>query len=132
MLVVVTVAVGGLAVAQLRTVFGSNPVIVTPKGSDSAADFNPKVVTYEVFGSGAAADFVIEHDAAADHRPVDADRRTAAADVERTGRAGRVAGTHEWVVRGLPYIIVYQIGAAESDEVLILGVFHGARDRERQ
>jgi toxin ParE1/3/4 len=48
------------------------------------------------------------------------------------GRAGRVAGTHEWVVRGLPYIIVYQIGAAESDEVLILGVFHGARDRERQ
>jgi hypothetical protein len=54
-LVVVAVAVGGLAVAQLRTVFGSNPVIVTPRGSDSAADFNPKVVTYEVFGSGAAA-----------------------------------------------------------------------------
>ncbi|MCU1699165.1 MAG: hypothetical protein JWR34_5228 [Mycobacterium sp.] len=54
-LVVVAVAVGGLAVAQLRTVFGSNPVIVTPRGSDSAADFNPKVVTYEVFGSGVAA-----------------------------------------------------------------------------
>ncbi|MBB5162230.1 MmpS family transport accessory protein [Mycobacterium sp. AZCC_0083] len=54
-LVVVAVAVGGLAVAQLRTVFGSNPVIVTPRGSDSAADFNPKVVTYEVFGSGATA-----------------------------------------------------------------------------
>jgi hypothetical protein len=54
-LIVVAVTVGGLAVAQLRTVFGSNPVIVTPRGSDSAADFNPKVVTYEVFGSGTTA-----------------------------------------------------------------------------
>jgi len=48
------------------------------------------------------------------------------------GHAGRVADTHEWVVRGLPYIIVYQIGPADSDEVLILGVFHGAQDRERE
>jgi plasmid stabilization system protein ParE len=24
----------------------------------------------------------------------------------KMGRAGRIAGTHEWVVRGLPYIIV--------------------------
>jgi toxin ParE1/3/4 len=45
----------------------------------------------------------------------------------RMGHAGRVAGTYEWVVRGLPYIIVYQIDATE---VLILGVFHGAQDRE--
>ncbi|MES2193573.1 MAG: type II toxin-antitoxin system RelE/ParE family toxin [Pseudomonadota bacterium] len=48
----------------------------------------------------------------------------------RMGRAGRVTGTHEWVVRGLPYIIVYQTGAADADEVLILGVFHAAQDRE--
>jgi hypothetical protein len=54
-LIVVAVAVGAAAVTQLRSVFGSNPVIVTPKGSDSAADFNPKVVTYEVFGQGATA-----------------------------------------------------------------------------
>jgi len=33
---------------------------------------------------------------------------------------------------GLPYIIVYPTGAADSDEVLILGVFHGAQDRERE
>jgi toxin ParE1/3/4 len=46
------------------------------------------------------------------------------------GHAGRVAGTYEWVVRGLPYIIVYQTDATEPDEVLILGVFHGAQDRE--
>jgi toxin ParE1/3/4 len=49
------------------------------------------------------------------------------AEFPRIGRAGRIAGTYEWVVRGLPYIIVYQISAAE---VLILGVFHAAQDRE--
>jgi plasmid stabilization system protein ParE len=48
----------------------------------------------------------------------------------RIGHAGRVAGTYEWVVRGLPHIIVYQTGAVDSDEVLILGVFHAAQDRE--
>ena len=50
----------------------------------------------------------------------------------RMGHAGRVAGTHEWVVRGLPYIIVYEIGVPEPDEVLVLGVFHGAQNRERE
>jgi Mycobacterium membrane protein len=54
-LIVVVVAVGGVAVSQLRSVFGSNPVVVTPKSSDSAADFNPKVVTYEVSGSASTA-----------------------------------------------------------------------------
>jgi toxin ParE1/3/4 len=48
------------------------------------------------------------------------------------GHAGRVSGTHEWVVRGLPYIIVYEIGVPELDEVLVLGVFHGAQNRERK
>ena len=47
----------------------------------------------------------------------------------RMGHAGRVAGTHEWVV---PCIIVYEIGVPEPDEVLVLGVFHGAQDRERE
>jgi len=54
------------------------------------------------------------------------------AEFPRMGHAGRVTGTHEWVVRGLPYIIVYQIGATGSNEVLVLGVFHGAQDRERE
>ena len=48
----------------------------------------------------------------------------------RMGRAGRVAGTHEWVVRGLPYIIVYEIGTVDPEELLVLGVFHAAQDRE--
>jgi hypothetical protein len=54
-LVVAAVAIGGLTVSQLRSVFGAQPVVITPKGSDSAADFNPKVVIYEVFGSGGRA-----------------------------------------------------------------------------
>jgi plasmid stabilization system protein ParE len=48
------------------------------------------------------------------------------------GRVGRVPATHEWVVRSLPYIIVYEVGAIDPDEILILGVFHGAQDRERE
>ncbi|WP_304441928.1 MmpS family transport accessory protein [Mycobacterium sp. 1245499.0] len=55
LLIVVAVAVGGVAVTKLRAVFGSNPILVAPNSSDSAADFNPKVVTYEVFGSAARA-----------------------------------------------------------------------------
>jgi len=54
------------------------------------------------------------------------------AEFPRMGHVGRVSATHEWVVRGLPYIIVYQTGAVDSDEVLILGVFHAAQDRERE
>ena len=53
------------------------------------------------------------------------------AEFPRMGRLGRVPGTHEWVVRGLPYIIVYQIDAAVPEEVLVLGVFHAAQHRER-
>jgi len=54
-LVVVAVALGAVSVAQLRSVFGSDGAVVTPVGSDTAAKFNPKVVTYEVFGSGSTA-----------------------------------------------------------------------------
>ncbi|HET7335816.1 MAG TPA: type II toxin-antitoxin system RelE/ParE family toxin [Rhizomicrobium sp.] len=44
------------------------------------------------------------------------------------GRIGKVDGTHEWVVRGLPYIIVYTVDDAR-ELITILGVFHGAQDR---
>jgi toxin ParE1/3/4 len=49
----------------------------------------------------------------------------------RIGHVGRVPGTHEWAVRGLPYIIVYQTDGTDPDEVLVLAVFHAAQDRER-
>jgi plasmid stabilization system protein ParE len=44
------------------------------------------------------------------------------------GHVGRALGTHEWVVTGLPYIVVYKIDN-DHDEVQIIAVFHGAQDR---
>lgn len=54
-LMVAAVAIGVVSVSHLRSVFGSDGAVVTPVGSDTADDFNPKVVTYEVFGSGSTA-----------------------------------------------------------------------------
>lgn len=54
-LIVVAVAIGGFSVAYLRSVFGSDGAVVTPVGSDTAEKFNPKVVVYEVFGTGTSA-----------------------------------------------------------------------------
>lgn len=47
------------------------------------------------------------------------------------GHAGAAAGTREWVVVGLPYVIVHQINDPE-DEVVVLGVYHGAQLRPGQ
>jgi toxin ParE1/3/4 len=44
------------------------------------------------------------------------------------GHAGRAPGTQEWVVAGLPYILVYTVDP-ETDELAIIANFHGARDR---
>jgi toxin ParE1/3/4 len=44
------------------------------------------------------------------------------------GRSGREPGTREWVVPGLPYIVVYEV-RAEAAEVVVIAVFHGAQDR---
>jgi toxin ParE1/3/4 len=46
----------------------------------------------------------------------------------RMGRGGVVPGTHEWVVSGLPYIVVYRIDE-QANELTIIGVYHGAQDR---
>jgi toxin ParE1/3/4 len=45
------------------------------------------------------------------------------------GHVGRSPGTYEWVVVGLPYVIVYEINEA-AHEIAIIAVFHGAQDRE--
>jgi toxin ParE1/3/4 len=39
-----------------------------------------------------------------------------------------VPGTREWNVPGLPYIVVYKIDDGR-DQLIVLGVFHGARER---
>jgi hypothetical protein len=54
-LIVAAIALGAVSVAHLRSVFGSEGAVVTPVGSDTADKFNPKVVVYEVFGTGSTA-----------------------------------------------------------------------------
>ena len=44
------------------------------------------------------------------------------------GHAGRVEGTLEWVVPSLPYIVIYTADQ-QQDELVVIGIFHGARDR---
>jgi toxin ParE1/3/4 len=44
------------------------------------------------------------------------------------GRIGIVPGTYEWTVPHLPYIIVHELDE-DSDEVIVVGVFHGAQAR---
>ncbi|KAA0095249.1 hypothetical protein CIW49_22465 [Mycolicibacterium sp. P1-18] len=55
LLMIVAITVGAVSVSYFRSVFGSHGAVVTPVGSDTAESFNPKVVTYEVFGSGSTA-----------------------------------------------------------------------------
>ena len=50
------------------------------------------------------------------------------ADSPEMGRVGAISGTREWVVRGLPYVIVYEVDWARR-EIVLLNVFHGARNR---
>jgi plasmid stabilization system protein ParE len=49
----------------------------------------------------------------------------------RIGHAGAASGTREWVVKGLPYVIVHELNDPDS-EVVILGVYHGAQLRPGQ
>ena len=48
--------------------------------------------------------------------------------VPEIGRVGKARGTREWVVRGLPYIVVYAVDKTRNLTVVI-GVMHTARDR---
>jgi toxin ParE1/3/4 len=50
-------------------------------------------------------------------------------ELPRMGHIGIVASTRELSVAGLPYVIVYRIDDARSDELLILGIFHMAQNR---
>lgn len=55
--IVIVVVIAGFTVHRIRTYFGMNPILVTPKNfADDAEPFNPKVVTYEVYGDGTYAD----------------------------------------------------------------------------
>jgi len=56
LLLVVVAVVAGFTVYRMRSFFGSEGVLVTPKVfADDPESFDPKVVRYEVFGSGGSA-----------------------------------------------------------------------------
>jgi len=44
-------------------------------------------------------------------------------DFPQMGRAGRVAGTYEWVLAGTPFIAIYTL---ELPRILVWRVLHGA------
>ena len=57
LVVVVVVAVAVFAVGRIRTFFGANPTTTGASVSSGITPFNPKVVTYEIFGAeGTVAD----------------------------------------------------------------------------
>jgi plasmid stabilization system protein ParE len=49
-------------------------------------------------------------------------------DFPEIGHVGAVSGTYEWSIKGLPYVIVHELDA-DQDQVVILGIFHGAQSR---
>jgi toxin ParE1/3/4 len=58
------------------------------------------------------------------------DRTIQALAATPIGRKGRVSGTYEKVVRGLPYIVAYALGDEPKghETITVLRVIHGARD----
>lgn len=56
LLVLVVIVVGGVTVQRVRGFFGSHGIVTTPKVfADDPEPFDPKVVTYEIWGSGTYA-----------------------------------------------------------------------------
>lgn len=71
---------------------------------------------------------VLRNEAAA--RRIAADIRASAErliDFPHMARLGAVSGTHEWVVRGTPCLLVYEVDLT-ANEIRVLAVFHGAQD----
>ncbi|MFV9636036.1 MmpS family transport accessory protein [Mycobacterium neumannii] len=55
--IIVVVAIAGFTVSRIRTFFGAEGVIVTPRVfADDPEPFDPKVIKYEIFGTGSYAD----------------------------------------------------------------------------
>ena len=70
-----------------------------------------------------------DNPAAARHVAAVLDRTALALGDMPIGRPGRVTGTYEKLVTGLPYILAYVIvGAGEREEVAIVRVIHTSRN----
>ena len=77
--------------------------------------------------------YLIERNLAAARRVI-GDIRAAAERLREfpyMGRIGTRIGTHEWIVRGSPYLIVYEVDEAAA-EIRVLAVFHAAQDWQEQ
>jgi hypothetical protein len=56
-LIVAVLVIAGMTVSRVRTFFGADGVTVTPRNfADDPKPFDPKVVRYEVFGTGTYVD----------------------------------------------------------------------------
>jgi plasmid stabilization system protein ParE len=44
------------------------------------------------------------------------------------GRRGLVAGTREWHIPDLPYIVIYKVDPGRT-RLDVLAIYHGAQDR---
>lgn len=57
LLIVVVVIIAGVTVQRVRTFFGADGITVTPRNfADDPEPFDPKVVKYEILGTGTYAD----------------------------------------------------------------------------
>ncbi len=57
LLIVAVLVIAGMTVSRVRTFFGADGVTVTPRNfADDPEPFDPKVVRYEIFGTGTYAD----------------------------------------------------------------------------
>ncbi|SEH79307.1 membrane protein [Mycolicibacterium rutilum] len=55
--IIVVVVIAGFTVSRIRTFFGAEGIIVTPRVfAEDPEPFDPKVVKYEIFGTGSYAD----------------------------------------------------------------------------
>jgi Mycobacterium membrane protein len=57
LVIVVVVVIAGFTVSRIRTFFGADGIVTTPRNfADDPEPFDPKVVKYEIFGTGSYAD----------------------------------------------------------------------------
>ncbi|ULE32513.1 MmpS family protein [Mycobacterium sp. IDR2000157661] len=57
LVIVLVVAIAGFTVHRIRTFFGAEGIITTPKVfAEDPEPFDPKVIRYEIFGTGSYAD----------------------------------------------------------------------------
>jgi hypothetical protein len=55
--IIAVLVIAGMTVSRVRTFFGADGVTVTPRNfADDPKPFDPKVVKYEIFGTGTYAD----------------------------------------------------------------------------